>query len=297
MPSVIRPTMPRRRRRRTEGKARPVRRRRRRPLRRTRLLLVLALVAAVVAFGAGFMAQRVASSRAVAAAPVAPRPAPAEQAAARNLLDRAVQARQAESDEEAVRLAAEAKRLDPGLPGLALFAAEMAVRQGQAEAAAVAAEEALAQGRYESDARLILALSAWMLRGQTGTEAAGRTATQLLAEAADAELSNGVSRFFAGDLLRAIGQPDAAHRSLLAALHRHEAWHSSALLEAKIAALTGETGPESAAARAIFTPRHLALLARDPAFAGSLPTSPGEPFVPFSQTAPPEPAGASQSSP
>lgn len=168
--------------------------------------------------------------------------APAQRAQARLLLDRAVEARHADLPGDAMRLAMEGKNIDPDLPGVDLFAAEMALRQNNPNVAEAAARRALQQLEGVADAKLILAVNAWMLRGQSGVDSAGATSQQLLAEAGDAELSNASVRFFAGDLQRATGRPSEAHRSLLGGLYRQEPWHSAAVLGAKLALAVDQAG-------------------------------------------------------
>ena len=301
---------------------RSTRRAARRRERRTRfavragtLFLVLAL-AAGFAWGKGWWR----TTTEIAPAEVV---TPEQRAEARLLLERAVQARHAELTNEAVRLAVEARNIDPDVPGAALFAAEMALRQGDAEIAGAAAKEALKQPQYAADARLILALNAWRLRGQTGTDAAEAVATSLLVEAADEELSNSAVRFFAGDLQRAIGRTAEAHRSSLGALYRQQVWQSAAVLVAKLAVSADEAGlgggaiildlgeksePFADAAvalgraqreqvdmasavdvlRATFGLKHLAILSRDRALlsAASLEQEEGV-FLPFGEIIPP----------
>jgi tetratricopeptide (TPR) repeat protein len=240
-----------------------------------------------------------------------------QRAAARVLLERAVQARHAELNDEALRLAVEARNIDPDVPGAALLAAEMALSQGDTEIAVAAAKEALEQAQYAADALLILALNAWRMRGQSGVDAADAASTQLLTGAADAELSNGAVRFFAGDLQRAIGRPDEAHRSLLGGLYRQEPWQSAALLTAKLALSIDQAGGAGSAAlldvgeeaevfgasatalgraqresvdRArsavcgIFTHKHLEILARDPLLTAALVRDQKKPpFLPFGE--------------
>jgi hypothetical protein len=247
---------------------------------------------------------------------------PEQRAEARLLLERAVQARHAELTNEAVRLAVEARNIDPDVPGAALFAAEMALRQGDAEIAGAAALEALKQAQYAADARLILALNAWMRRGESGVDAAGSASTQLLSEAANEELSNGAVRFFAGDLQRAIGRSGEAHRSLLGGLYRQETWHSAALLTAKLALSIDQAGGAGSAAlldvgeesevfgttaaalgraqseeaettaaatavRGAFARKHLEILASEPTLVAASPGREQTPFVPFGEIAPP----------
>lgn len=247
---------------------------------------------------------------------------PAQRAEALSLLERAIKARQADLINEAMRLAMQAKTADPDVPGADLFAAEMALCEGSTEIAEKAAREALMQEQYAADARLILALNAWTLRGQSGIGSAGADARQLLAEAADAELSNGAVRFFAGDLERAVGRPFEAHLGLLGGLYRQQLWHSAALLSAKLALTVDQAGGAGGAAlldvdeesanfgtvaaalarsqnaaadtaaaneaRAAFTRKHFELLVGDTTLAAWATSKqhPGN-FLPFGEVAPP----------
>ncbi len=247
---------------------------------------------------------------------------PAQRAEARKLLDRAIEARHAELSNEAMRLAMEARSIDPDLPGADLFAAEMALREGNAEVTEAAARQALKKEQYAADAQLILALNAWMLRGMSGVDSAGAASQQLLAEAAEAQLSNGAVRFFAGDLQRATGRSSDAHRSLLGGLYRQEIWHSAALLAAKLALTVDQAGGAGGAALVIvgeesekfgtiaaalgrspnagagtaaadalsatFTRKHLDQLVGDPALPAlaQIIQEPGD-FLPFGEVAPP----------
>ncbi len=212
------------------------------------------------------------------------------------------------------------------MPGVALLIAEMAMRQGDAVTAVKAAQDALAQSQYADDAKLILALNTWMLRGEMGAESAGASALQMLSEAADEGLSNSSVRFFAGDLQRANGRPSEAHRSLLGGLYRQQAWQSAAVLGAKIALALEESGPDIASAapwadeqaqvfgapvaalgraesqspemgpalaavRATLTQKHLKILARDPALSSSeLPEKKAHLSLPFERVSRPVPS-------
>ena len=278
------------------------------------IFLVLAL-AAGFAWGKGWISKQT-------DAPAGQPATPAQRAEARQLLDRAIEARHAELSNEAMRLAMEARSIDPDVPGADLFAAEMALREGNAEVAEAAARLALEKMQYAADAQLILALNAWMLRGMSGVDSAGAASQQLLTEAAETELSNGAVRFFAGDLQRATGRTAEAHRSLLGGLYRQEVWHSAALLTAKLALTVDEAdgaggaallvvGEESEkfgtvaaalgrssnagvdtgaadAARATFARKHLEQLSDDPALAAlaGAKHAPGD-FLPFGELAPP----------
>jgi len=248
---------------------------------------------------------------------------PEQQAAARELLERAVEARHGELTNEALRLAMEARAADPDVPGAGIFMAEMALRQGDLEATAAAARAALEQRNFVANAQLLLALNAWMERRQTGAEVAGLSATKLLAEASEEELSNGAVRFFAGDLQRAIGRPGEAHRSLLGGLYRQQVWQSAGLLAAKLALTVDEAGPRTGAAalfgvgeeselfatkavalsralrgqgdvsgamadsQAVFTQKQFAVLTRDPALAAARGPAGAEFFLPFGAIDPP----------
>lgn len=245
------------------------------------------------------------------------------------MLERAVEARYTELTNEAARLALQAKRTDEAVPGADLFVAEMALRQGDAVAAGTAAQQALHQAHYADDARLILALNTWMLRGEIGTEAAAARSMQLLGEAAEDSLCNSAVRFITGDLQRATGQLDDAHRSLLGGLHRQQIWQSVAVITAKLALSTAELrpdasvvssvvseqaevfgssvallrraqneradlGPALASVRSIFTQKHVEVLARDPALSALFREDlKHASSVPFGRTMPPGVAGDS----
>jgi len=204
------------------------------------------------ALGAGFLWQTW-KAKIAATKQSAPQTNAEQRVEARALLDRAVTARFGELTNEAMRLASEARRIDPNLPSAALFFAELSLRGGKTDNAEAAAKEALRREAHAANARLLLALNAWMLRGQTGTESAGKTAVQLLAEASEAELANNHVRFFAGDLLRAIGRPGEAHLSLLGSLYRQAPWDSSTLLLAKLWLALEEAGPSEESGTALAT--------------------------------------------
>ncbi len=221
-----------------------------------RRLVWVAVVSLITlwALGAGYLWRQLRTKNAAPQAP-AEQTTPEQRAQALQLLDRAVTAKHGELTNEAVRLALDARRLDADVPGAALFLAEMSLRAGNAEGVNAAEKVALAQENYSADAQLLLALNAWMLRGQRGSGDAGRTSTQLLAEASEVELANSQVRFFAGDLLRAIGQPAEAHASLLGSLHRQGPWNSSALLIAKLWLALEEAGPKAQSGAALATGR------------------------------------------
>lgn len=283
---------------------------RRQQLRRRALWAVVSLII-LCAFGAGYLWRQM-RSKGWAFKEAAHQVTRPQHAQALEVLDRAVTARYRGMTNEAVRLAMDARHLDPEVAGGALFVAEMALRRGALEDSTASAFEALRREEYAGDARLILALNAWMRRGQAGAEAAGRSSTQLLAEAAEAELANNQVRFFAGDLLRAIGQPAEAWANLTGSLHRLFPWDSAAVIAAKLwlaleeAGLAGDSNAAlspgakedyfgSAAARtqrmlrtdgdlasafdalqAVFTPKQAVWIMSDPALAGAALPSVGE---------------------
>jgi len=316
-------------------KPRPSGRRRRPFALRGSTIAWLAVISMALAFAAGVAWQRTAAARAQRVK-TASGPAPEEQAAARRLLESAITARYADQPDEALRLAREALATDPMTPGAATFSAEIALQQGKTDDVDTAAREAIRQGRYVADAKLLLALNRWMGRSQEGAVDARATATQLLEEATAEELSNGVARFFAGDLQRSVGRPGEAHRSLLGGLHRQEPWYSAALLSAKMRLAAAEAAPLAdpndpalssdyafvfgapaydmvralqsgdevaiASVRAklqgTFTGWQLGVLARDPAFASLELVPAGEgPAVPFSVIPPPAVKKESKGSP
>jgi hypothetical protein len=238
------------------------------------------------------------------------------------LLDRAVEAKYNQLWSEATRFAFDARETDPATPGVDIFIGEMALERDDINVMGSAARAALRQQPASANAKLLLAIQAWILRGRTGASEAGAAATQTLQEAATDELSNGAVRFFAGDFLRAIGQPAEAHANLLGGLHRLHPWESSALIAAKlwlaveeaeswdrpIAAVLSEPNVErfgspsadlhrsiagsvdvasaASALRRLFTAKQIEVLSRDPAFASVplLSESTIGSFLPFADT-------------
>ncbi len=226
----------------------------------------------------------------------------AQRGEALGLLDRAIEAKYNELWTEATRLAFEARETDPATPGVDIFIGEMALERDDINVMGSAARAALRRQPASANAKLLLALQAWVLRGQTGATEAGTAAAQTLQEAATDELSNGPVRFFAGDFLRAIGRPAEAHANLLGSLYRLHAWQSAALIAAKFslaleeapssvapisAALSdphverfgassadlhraiandGAVSPAVSALRSFYTAKQIEVLARDPAF-------------------------------
>jgi hypothetical protein len=224
---------------------------RRQKIRRLAWVAVGSLIT-VLAFGGGYLWRHLRDKGADVEA-TAERASPQQRAQALDLLDRAVAARHGELTNEAVRLAIDARRLNPVAPGAALFLAETSLRQRDYVNADAAAREALRHPQYHAGANIILALGEWMRRGERGTEAAGATSTQLLLEAAESELASGAVRFLAGDLLRAIGRPAEAHANSVASLYRQQGWNSAAVLTAKLWLALEEAGPlaKSGAALAV----------------------------------------------
>lgn len=241
-------------------------------------------------------------------------------------LDRAVEARYNQLWSEATRFAYYARETDPATPGVDIFIGDMALERDDINAIGTAARAALRHQPASANAKLLLAIQAWILRGRTGASEAGAAATQTLREAATDELSNGPVRFFAGDFLRAIGQPAEAHANLLGGLHRLHPWESSALIAAKlwlaveeaeswdrpIAAILSEPNverfgsptadlrrsivgsvdvtPAVSQLRRLFTAKQIEVLSRDTAFA-SVPLfskSTIGSFLPFADTNRPE---------
>lgn len=222
-------------------------------MRRLAWIAVVSLIT-LWAFGAGYLWRQL-RTKSAAAEPTTEQAIPQQQAQAFAVLDRAVRAWHEGLTNEAWRLAKDAQRVDPTVPGAALLQAEMSLLASDTEGVSIAANEALAQETYAADARLLLALNAWMLRGKTGTEDAGRSATRFLAEASEAELANNQVRFFASDLLRAIGRPGEAHASLMGSLHRQGPWDSISLLTAKLWLTLQEAGPKAKSGAALATGR------------------------------------------
>jgi len=167
---------------------------------------------------------------------------PVEREEAARLIDEAVTARFEQNPVAAIAVVRRALDIHPEVRGADILVGEIALESGEMDVLAEAARRALARGDNPSDAKLLLALHAWLLRGQAGATDSGLAATQLLLEASDEKLSNGATRFFAGDLSRVAGLPRDAHVNLLASLHRQHAWHSVDLLTFKMRLAQQETG-------------------------------------------------------
>lgn len=218
------------------------RRKQRRKETRRRVLWAAVLLSILWAFAAGYL-WRQWSVKSFAAEQTMQQATPQQRAEAMRLLDRAIEAKHGELLGEALRLADEARQIDPQTPGLAVFIAEMALSQGQIDAVAAAARAGLQLPGSTARPKLLLALEAWMRRGQTGPAEAGERATQWLSEAGGDELANSSVRFFAGDLFRSTGRPAEAQANLLASLYRQQPWDSATLLATKLWLALEEAGP------------------------------------------------------
>lgn len=218
------------------------RRARRRQELRRRALWAAALLVVLWTFGAGYLWRqwRVTS---LAVEQTTQQMEPQQRAEALRLLDCAIEAKHGELSGEASRLAEEARLINPQTPGLDVFIADMLLSQGQIDSVSTAARAALELPGSAARPKLLLALEAWMRRGQTGSVEAGERATQWLREAGEDELANSAVRFFAGDFLRSAGRPAEAQANLLASLYRQHPWDSSTLLAAKLWLALEEAGP------------------------------------------------------
>jgi hypothetical protein len=258
----------------------------------------LAVLVVLLAFGAGYWAQRMRSHSPRDA--VTPTVDAAVRAQALGLLDEAVRARWEERFQGALNAARQARALDEGLPGVDALVGELALEQKETETVRRAANEALRRGHNQASAHLLLALVMWMNRDSEDPAKAGPSAMQALGDAAKHQPSNSAVYFFLGELSRLRGESGTAHRHLLGALYRQTPWISSGLLAVKLhlaaeeAAAMGRlvlAGTESIPARAALALRvaesgdieprevlknffavtpaaYLRVLADDPAFAG-----------------------------
>lgn len=199
--------------------------------RTTALLAALVLIAG--AFAGGFIWRQAKQAR---SSPEEQRVAVDEPARleARRLLDEAVRARHEERWQGAMKALSEARRQDPEIGGVDIVVGEIALEQRDAETLRHAARQALQRGRYESSAKMLLALEAWMQRGPSDAVTAGNSAKQHLAEAVESQPSNAGAFFFHGELNRLLGESAEAQRSLQAALHRQTPWQSAAVLGTKL---------------------------------------------------------------
>jgi hypothetical protein len=166
-----------------------------------------------------------------------------QKADALRLMDEALKAKYEERYDDALRSVADARHADPGIRGVDYISGEIGLQRGKSAAIAIAAQASIRRGENTADAKLLLALHAWMSRGQPERAAqAGAIATQILEEASTEDLSSGEVRFFLGDLQRLLGQPASAHRSLLAGAARLLPWSSSQLILAKMQLSADEAG-------------------------------------------------------
>jgi hypothetical protein len=216
---------------------------------RDRVFLAVVVVLILAAFAGGFFWQRRPAPKAAAAPPPVP-VAVDQQVAALEKLDAAVKAKSAERYEDAIQLAGEARRTDPGIHGVDLLTAEAAMQLQQSYLVRQATRESLRRGDNRADALLLEALDKWLSRGLEARNPGEVMAsvTQKLDEASAAELSNGAVRFFLGDLLREGGRPREAHRSLLGGLYRQQPWLSSEIISAKLHLASDEAREASASA-------------------------------------------------
>jgi hypothetical protein len=168
---------------------------------------------------------------AVEAAPVA---VPAEQrAGAYQLLDEAVRARHEERAQGALNAATRARNLDPDVPGLDFFVAEVAWQNRDAMLVRHAAGESLRRGHNVSGSKLLLALVKWSTRNVDDSQVVGASVVEMLSEVAGESPSDSAAYFFHGEVSRLLGDGAAAHRQLLGALHRQVPWTSATLLSTK----------------------------------------------------------------
>jgi hypothetical protein len=216
--------------------------------RRARLVrglgVLVAVIVTVIAFAAGY--QR----KADLFAPLGSVQADGSVISGQNLqalerVDEAVRARYEERWQGAMNALREARLNDPAVRGVDVLLGEIAVEQKNPAALRQAAREALRRGENESSAYLLLALEAWMQRGETGTSKAGDSAKQYLADAADDEPSNPAIYFFRGELSRLLGAAAEAQLGMVSALHRQAPWKSSALLALKVQLASRESSAPS----------------------------------------------------
>jgi len=166
-----------------------------------------------------------------------------QKADALRLMDEAVKAKYEERYDDALRIVEESRHADPGIRGVGYISGEIALQRGESPNVKSSSREAIRRGENVADAKLLLALDAWMSRGQPERAAqAGAIATQMLQEASMEDLSSGEVRFFLGDLQRLLGQPASAHRSLLAGVARLLPWSSGQVILAKMQLAADEAG-------------------------------------------------------
>lgn len=152
-----------------------------------------------------------------------------------HLLDDLMQAKYENRLEDAKAGAKAARLASPDIPGVEIALAELALLEQKPEEVKIAAREALQRGQTLSEAKLLLALEKWMMRG-TGSQAAEAVAAakQLMQEASEDDLSNMTIMFFRGDMEHYTGDKSKAHALLLGALYRQQIWLSHSILAAKM---------------------------------------------------------------
>jgi hypothetical protein len=148
--------------------------------------------------------------------------------------DEAVRARYEQRWPSAMEALDEAWRADAALQGVQVLAGQIGLERRDTSMLGRAARAALQRGENASSANLLLAVEAWMQKGELGAAKAGESAKQHLLSAVESEPSNAAAFFFLGELSRLLGENSAAHASLRGALHRQEAWTSSAVLGVKM---------------------------------------------------------------
>jgi len=169
-----------------------------------------------------------------------------QQADALRLMDEAVKAKYEERYDDALRAVSDARHADPQVHSADYISGEIALQRGESDDVASAAQESIRRSENTANAKLLLALDAWISRGQPERAAqAGAIATQMLEEASTEDLSSGEVRFFLGDLQRLLGQPALAHRSLLAGAARLSPWSSGQVILAKMQLTADEVGATS----------------------------------------------------
>jgi len=159
------------------------------------------------------------------------------------LMDEAVKAKHEERYDEALRFATDARQADPQIRGVDTISAEIALRRHDPEGVRTASRAAIRRGENEADAKLLLAIDAWMSRGQPDKAVQfGQVATQFLEEASMDDISNGEVRSFLGDVQRLLGESLLASHSIFAGAVRLPPWSSSLLILAKMQLAADEVG-------------------------------------------------------
>lgn len=167
------------------------------------------------------------------------------------LVNAAIAARHEGRTDEALESSRKAVEVDPGVPGADILAAEIAFARSDSEGVRRAASRAIDRRARTADAKLLLALDAWMARGKEKRLSNVEIfAVQLMNEAAEIEPSNASVCYFRGELQRTLGRSDDARRSMLGSLYRLQPWASSDILAAKLCLASGEAGQPEASAPA-----------------------------------------------